>query len=296
MHILGSQRKAPRPLMHDVMRAASLLALAAAMASAAHAAPVTITGAFTSFSSWVFDPSVRDSLVNGVALTSSGTVVGNNGAIDYFQSNTLTFATPTSSVDFRYGQAGFTPPLPLLNNFTFVGGAADVVAGQDFSLGTFSFTNGQWYPQADVGFMLTTHSTDAALDGHTFAGFLHLVSTSPEDGVPADEADYFYVTELNGQPVAGMNSARVYEPSIQPPGNPGNVGSFALMGHIDSLVPTGFVSLNGAGFTNASLDPALAQPVPEPETYSILLAGFGLLHAAMRRKKHKSGRRLSTQK
>jgi PEP-CTERM motif len=258
--------------------------LATLLTAGAQAAPVTVTGTFTSFSSWVFDPSVQQSLVNGTALTSSGTVVGTNGAIDYFQSNTLSFAGPTTSVDFSYGQAGFTPPLPRPNNFSFVGGAADVVAGQDFALGTFSFTNGQWYPQADVGFLLTTHSSDAALDGHTFAGFLHLVSTSPEDGIPEDEADYFYVTELNGQPVAGINSARVYETSIQPPGNPGNVDSFALMGHIDSLVPTGFVSLGGAGFTNASLEPALAAAVPEPESYAMLLAGLGLLQFVVRRR------------
>jgi hypothetical protein len=271
-----------------------VLALAAAMATTAQAAPVTVTGAFTSFSGWIFDPSVRESLVHGVALTSSGNVVGNNGAIDYFQSNTLTFAVPTTSFDFSYGQAGFTPPFPLVNNFSFDSGAADVVAGQDFALGTFSFTNGQWYPIADIGFVLTTHSTDAALDGHTFAGSLHLVSTDPGDGIPEDEADYFYATELNGQPVAGINSARVYEPSIQPPGNPGNVGSFALMGHIDSLVPTGFVSLNGAGFTNSSLEPALALAVPEPENLSILLAGLGLLHVVVRRKKRNGDRRLPT--
>lgn len=90
----------------------SALALALGMVTATQASPVTVTGTFTSFSTWMFDPSVRQSLVNGSALTSSGTVVGSNGAIDYYESNTLNFAVPTTSLDFSYGQAGFDPPFP----------------------------------------------------------------------------------------------------------------------------------------------------------------------------------------
>ncbi len=264
----------------------SALALALGMVTATQASPVTVTGRFTSFSTWMFDPSVRQSLVNGSALTSSGTVVGSNGAIHYYESNTLNFAVPTTSLDFSYGQAGFDPPFPLVNGFGFAGGGADVVAGQNFALGTFSFTNGQWYPQADVGFLLTTQSADPALNGHTFSGLLHLVSTSPDDGIPADEADYFYITDVNGLPIAGANSARVYEEFIQPSDNPGNTGSFALMGHIDSLVPTDFVSLGGGGFTNASLQPVLA--VPEPDVYAMLLAGLAAVHFLARRRKARS--------
>jgi hypothetical protein len=270
----------------SAIRVTSALALALGLVAATQAAPVTVTGTFTSFSSWMFDPSVRQSLVNGSALTSSGTVVGNNGAIDYYESNTLHFAVPTTSLDFSYGQAGFDPPFPLVNGFGFAGGGADVVAGQNFALGTFSFTNGQWYPQADVGFLLTTQSADPALNGHTFSGLLHLVSTSPDDGIPADEADYFYITDVNGLPIAGANSARVYEEFIQPSDNPGNTGSFALMGHIDSLIPTDFVSLGGGGFTNASLQPVLA--VPEPDVYAMLLAGLAALHFVARRRKSRS--------
>src|ERR1700712_5460415 len=75
--------RSSRLVAQRVIRAIASLALAAGVATAAQAAPVTVTGAFTSFSSWMFDPSVRDSLVNGVALTSSGTVVGSNGSINY---------------------------------------------------------------------------------------------------------------------------------------------------------------------------------------------------------------------
>jgi hypothetical protein len=266
-----------------VIRATWTLALAAGLVTAPQAAPVTVTGTFTSFSTWMFDPSVRQSLVNGTVLTSSGTVVGSNGAIDYYESNTLNFTVPTTSFDFSYAQAGFTPPAPLDNGFGFASGGADVVLGQNFALGTFSFTNGQWYPQADVGFLLTPHSTDPTLNGYTFSGLLHLVSTSPDDGIPADEADYFYITDVNGVPPEGMNSARVYEELIQPPGNPGNTGSFALMGHIDSLVPTDLVSLNAAGFTNPSLLPVLA--LPEPDTYAMMIVGLALVAFVGRRRK-----------
>jgi len=264
-----------------LLRAAFVFAVAVSIGSAPRAAPVTVTGTFTSFSSWIFDPSVRQSLVNGTALSSSGVPVGLNGAINYYQSNTLTFGVPTSSVDFTYGPAGFTTPFPLNNNFSLAGGGGDVTAaGQDFSLGTFSFTNGQWYPFADVGFLLTTQSSDPAFNGHTFSGFLHLTSNTG-NGTAASEADFFDVT-VDGMPIAGGNRAWVYEEFIQPPGNPGFTGSFALMGHIGSLDPTVFVSLNSAGFTTP-----FAAPVPEPDSYAILLAGLGLLGFAARRRGHK---------
>jgi hypothetical protein len=46
-------------------------------------------------------------------------------------------------------------------------------------------------------------------------------------------------------------------------------GDFAFDGYISSLVPTGFVALNSAGFTDSSVLPGLSpppNPIPEPET------------------------------
>ena len=276
----------------------SLLGMAARALSAglfvtatAHAAPVTVTGTFTSF---VSDMNAGAAVVNGIALISSGNP-GSTGA--NFASNPVVFATPTTRLDFTRSPPG-TPGVWPMNAFEFIPNAApsDVVPGQTFTLGTFRYTNGQWMPRADIAFSLTTHSADDNLDGITFAGTMRLVSTNVADSAPFnayDEADFFY---LLGDPALG--SARVFEagnfdPSLQPSGNPGNTGDFAFTGYIGSLHPNGFVPLNTAAFTTPSivgglLDPAAitvggTPPVPEPASWAMLLAGLGALGLVARR-------------
>ena len=267
------------------MRVAALLAFSAGMAGPSSASPVTVDGTFLSFTSWMLDPTVRTSFVNGIELTSSGIVAGTFRGNTYFMSKPVVFPTetPTTNIDFTYAAAGFTPPNPFPNAFTFTAAPeADVIVGETFQLGTFTYTNGQWFPEADIRFSLITSSRrDLALNGQSFLGTLHLVATEPGifPFVPDAEADYFYVLER-----PDLGSARVYEQNRQPPGNPGNVGSFAFNGRIGSLIPTGFVALDSAGFTNSSILPAL-DPVPEAETYAMLLAGLGLLGFMARRRR-----------
>src|SRR5690348_11736919 len=141
-----------------------LLIALVSLPTTAHASLVTVDVAFTSFTSWILDPSVQPAYINGVQLTSSGTVVGNNGAIDYFQSNPVTFGGPVSRLDFTYDPT--LPFHPLPNALELFSNSADVAVGEDFTLGTVRFTNGQWFPEADIGITLATRSTDAALDGH----------------------------------------------------------------------------------------------------------------------------------
>lgn len=272
--------------------ATALLIAGTGLLSYASAAPVTVTGKFTSFTS----DTLGGEVVNGVSLVSSGSA---GSRAPWFTSNPVTFSGSTTRLDFTSSPPG-TPGVWPMNGFEFIPNAApvDVVLGQTFTLGTFRYTNGQWRPQADIAFSLTTHSGDDNLDGFTFSGVMRLISTSVGDIAPFnpyDEADFFY---LLGNPALG--SARVfeaanYDPSLQPPGNPGNTGDFALTGYIGSLHPNGFVALNAAGFTTPSvvggpvdpstITPGGTPPIPEPETYAMMLAGLGLLGFAVRRRK-----------
>jgi hypothetical protein len=259
--------------------------------SNSQAALVTIEGTFTYFTSWMYDPATpigafQSAYVNNTQLTLSNPLpppVGSSDLGTYYVSNPVNFTTPTTRLDFIYD------PDPIKafasNSFEFIStpGGADVVAGQTFQLGTFRFTNGQWHPQADIGFRLTTSSQDLALNGQIFEGTIRLISNSdttpPFD--PADEADFFYIVERSD-----LGSVRVYDSFRQPPGNPGSVGEAAFTGFIGSLIPTGFEALNGATFTNPSVLSGPLQPVPEPATYALMLAGFGLMGLiALTRKK-----------
>lgn len=257
----------PHRIFRWIRHAAAGLALTAGMAGISQAAIVNVTGTFTSFTSYMNND--RISYVNGTtALTSSGVEVFPGR----FLSDTVSFPAGTTSIDFNYDRS-VTPW--LVNSFEFIPAApADVTLGQTFQLGTFRYTNGQWWEQTDIGFVLTTESSDPALNGHTFAGTLRLISTSPPNPDPYAQADYFWVLER-----PDLGSMRVFELYYQPPGNPGNVGDFAINGRIDSLVLTGFDALNGAGFTDASIQPGLSGPgssVPEPGTLTLLGIGIGV--------------------
>jgi hypothetical protein len=123
------------------------------------------------------------------------------------------------------------------------------------------------------------------LDNHTFTGNVIVKVSSPVPFYPDPEpnADYFYLQDMNG-PLTSLGSVRVYEQAFQPAGNPGNTGSVDLYVRIGSLVPVRFDNPSAGAFLSPSLDPAA--PVPEPETYAMLLAGLGLL-GGMTRRQHK---------
>jgi len=249
---LNDERAVTTAPIRPACRAAAVLALTtlALLPIAARAqSDVTVTGSFSSFQAYIGTD--RTSYVNGVALVAGTSTRDFNGTTLYL-SDPVAFAS-TSSLTFTYDPA--LPSHPTPNTMAFAGGAADVVVGQVFDLGSFTFTNGQWWQESFLSFELLTHSADARLDGHTFTGILDLVTVNGPGPAPKpeQEADFFFLVDHSE-----LGSARVYDTFNQPASHPGNQGSFAFVGRIDSLVPTGFRSLDGAGFTNSSIDRALA--------------------------------------
>lgn len=288
LHLCKSIRICPHRMPQCIRHAAAGLTLAACLAVAAQAATVTVNGEFLSF---ISDMGIG-AYVNGMPLTSSGAPGSQPG---YQLSNPVYFTSGTTSVSFRYDPA--IQPSALVNSFQYAGNTENVNVGDTFRFGTFTFTNGQWFPRVDIAYRLTSASADPALNGHVFEGTLRLISVSagslifPQPGDDQatrdaiqllnaqNEADYFYILER-----PDLGSVRVYDKYRQPPGDPGFAESFALYGRIGSLVPTGWVALGGAGFTDPSVEPQLSPPsVPEPGTFGLF--GIALLGLAIVRRK-----------
>jgi hypothetical protein len=261
-------------------------ALTVAVVSA-NAASVTTTGSFTQLTMGGFASGgstfANGLRVNGQAIDVCGTDSTCASAISNPTSITTTLSG--SSVAFGYNNT-FRP-----NAFSFTSNTADVAgvgASNQFTLGTFTFTNGGFYPLVFFDFTLTTQSSDAALNNQTFSGRIRLDSnstqTDPGPGIPLAtvlaEADYFTVQSSAGSTLTSMGSARVYDYNFCPAGDLSapacNIGSVDLIGHINSLHLDSFANPTGGAFINSSTTSALA-PVPEPETYALMLAGLGLV-------------------
>ncbi|MCC6532323.1 MAG: PEP-CTERM sorting domain-containing protein [Burkholderiales bacterium] len=260
----------------------------AALSSGASGSTVTISGRLTSFQSALsassFYPGGNGSLDGTpLAIDPSAPQVTYSGDVTlYNQSTTVLLAPGTTRVQFEYtdiiGQG-------RENAVAFAAGApVDVAFGDVFKVGTVTYTNGFWYPFARVGLRIDVASADTALDGHSFAGSIVVAVSSTEPFVPDPiaNADYFYLEGPSG-PLSSLGSVRVYEPHVQPPGNPGNTGTVDLYARIGSLVPVRFDSPSDAAFLSASLDPLPA--VPEPSVYLSMLGGLAALAWARRRKR-----------
>lgn len=270
----------------------SLLAAAAITSFGAQAAEVSISGSLTSFQSALsWNEASGNGTVNGVALAINPTLpnVQYSGGGGYFfpQSIGVALAQGTTEVQFEYTDLiGTGSDTENPNRIRFTAAApAQVNVGDTFKVGTLTYTNGFWYPFANVGLSITTSSLDSALNKQRFTGSVIFAVSSPEPYNPADyiaNADYFYLQGSSG-PLTSLGSVRVYERDNQPPGMPGNTGSVDLYARIGSLVPTSFENPSGGVFLSSSLDP-ITSAVPEPETFAMLLAGLGLIGAVVARR------------
>lgn len=207
--------------------------------------------------------------------------------------SSITQAISGNSVEFRYDTTKWPTNRP--NVFRFVGATSEVAGpgpGNSFLLGRVTFENGQFYPLVFIDLTLTTHSSDAAMDQHTFSGRIRLdTNATPAVHDPETEADFFTVQDASGRTLEGLGSVRVFDafdcPEKTPPGQACNQGTVDLYGHINSLDLDRFANAQGGAFINASTSGSL---VPEPG--SALLCTFGLAGLAgwLRARRASAGR------
>jgi hypothetical protein len=167
------------------------------------------------------------------------------------------------------------------NNLTFKsngdGGLLQINPLGEFKLGTLSFTNGTWLGNAAFGFtIIVQDSSSGSFHGtHTFTGFLDLLLT-PTDLTKSPEAnaDYVYIADANGNPVANpftlqtLTSMRVYEAFDAPAGS-SNTGAVTLYGQLGSLELTRMADPTGGAFLDFSLTPDLGGPPVQQFTYHV---------------------------
>ncbi len=258
----------------------------------ANAVMVSVTADFTRFTMGQFW-SGANTVSNG--LTVNGAVIDVCGsdptcAIAETNPGSVSVALSGSSVDFGYAN---TPWLPS-NQFSFTGYSSDVSGTgplNDFALGSFSFTNGAFFPLAFVDFTLTTHSTDALYDNHVYSGSIRLDTVSSSTIDPLAEADYFTLLDSSGSPRNDLGSVRVYDYNRCPVGDPAapscNTGGVDIFGFINSLHLSSFENPTGGAFLNTSmgpvLDPTNPTQVSEPSTLLLFGGGIGLLGLSARR-------------
>jgi hypothetical protein len=262
-------------------------------AASVNAALVTVTAEFNQLTMGAFASAAatfnNQLSVNGQSIDVCGGDPLCTNAIN--NPSSISASLTGNSVTFGYDQNLF--PDARMNQFSFVGNTSDVAGAgpqNQFNLGTFTFTNGMFYPLVYLNLTLTTHSSDTALNNQVFNGRIRLESnqslTFPRD--PLVEADYFTVQDLAGNTLTSLGSGRVYDYNICPAGDPSapdcNTGSVDLIGHINSLHLDGLANATGGAFLNSSTTSELA-PVTVPVPPAAFLFGSGILGLWGARKK-----------
>jgi hypothetical protein len=235
----------------------------------AAASPVAVVGGFTGFSGLVGSSTGFETIIDGVSVCPPAGCGTGFGSLSY------SFGAPLSAFDFYTALSGVPN---TKNELAFTPAPAqDVGVGEEFLLGTFTYSNGIWLTDPEFTFELTSVSSDPALDGFVFSDTLHLSITSNEvTATPQQNADFVWFL---GAPRLG--SARAYELGDSPTG--GNTVSWELYGMISSLDVTEFANATGSGF----LYPTVL-PIPEPGCATLLLAAAAA--AAQRARRRSAGR------
>jgi hypothetical protein len=257
------------------MKSKNILAgIALAFASSSYASIVSVSAEFTSFSWSSYDTNVTYAnpfAVNGIQITSPAPV-----------------ALPSNTSSVTLTQGALTP-----GAFSFVGNTSNVAGvgpANQFILGSFSFTNGIFPGPAIIGFSLTTHSTDVALDGHQFFGSI-VMDVANNIGTPEQQADFFTVQNASGSTLTSLGAVKVYEYGVCPATwvTPDcNVGTIDILGHINSLHLDAFVNPSAGAFLQA-LAPAPQPPgvVSEAPVDALMLLGLTIAAGTSLRKKRK---------
>lgn len=177
---------------------------------------------------------------------------------------------PATSVEFYYGLWGDTTGSGFVRNvLSFTNSSATVDVGDIFKIATLNIKNGNWLVgdgtknvPATISFTVQTESGIPALNGHVWSDTLIYENRSVYKGSDEDNADIF---SFINSPVLG--SFAVYDNLS---------GSIDIMGRIGSLTPMYLANPSGGVFL---------APVPEPESYAMLVGGLGLLFVTKRRRK-----------
>jgi hypothetical protein len=266
--------------------------------SPAFADAIRVTGAFTSFSGVVFGDLGPTMFSFCPADTCAGPV-----GTGQFQ------VCPDSGCSTDVGMAtnvpiGGNPTFDIASRlfFTAAGGTENALlfraasfpdpndpGPNNFKIGTLTFINGLWTGNAKFGFSIV--ATDSTISRtERFDGFINLQLTSPNTGTPQQNADYIYITNSAGVPVANpltlkpLPSIRAYELADSPTGS--NSVTVDIRGAFGSLDFLSFENPTEGGFLDVSLTDELAGPpasqVPEPATFVLIGSVLGI--ATLKRK------------
>jgi hypothetical protein len=256
-----------------------------AMTGRASASPITVVGGFTSFTGVtsgtgpgcdpILQASIAGAIVNAPVCTEPHGLWG---------PSSVTFSAPLQTVEFFEIVAG-TVANP--NALSFVPATGQTVAntGDEFLLGSFSYTNGTWFglgTESSFHFQLTTVSDNPAFNGHVLSDDVVLNITPTAAGnTPDQNADFVYLSAFTS-----LGSIRAYESFDSPSGS--NVVTVDLYGKIGSLIPTEYLNVRGGGFVDPSVtaDPS-PTAVPEPTSIVLVLSG---LAGAIRRRRQQNAR------